>query len=86
VPAQNATPPELKRLQVSATERPAEKKVLTRRDEAVNQAEAGAAAAVAGDARMAGARKASRCSSRRHSVRRWRETAPSSASSSPATG
>ena len=35
VPAQNATPPSLKKLLVSATESPPEKKVLVRRDEAV---------------------------------------------------
>lgn len=40
VPAQNATPPDLKQLKVSATERAPEKKVLTRRDEAVESAAA----------------------------------------------
>ncbi len=41
VPAQNATPPELKILTVTGYERPEEKKVLVRRDEAVERAIAG---------------------------------------------
>jgi uncharacterized protein (TIGR02231 family) len=53
VPAQNATPPELKRLQVSATERPPEKKVLVRRDEAVDQVEGGESAVAGGDKNLA---------------------------------
>ncbi len=41
VPSQNATPPELKSLVVSALERQPEKKVLVRRDEAVEHASVG---------------------------------------------
>ncbi|MBS1151765.1 MAG: Aspartate ammonia-lyase [Myxococcaceae bacterium] len=41
VPSQNATPPELKKLVVSALEREPEKKVLVRRDEAVERAAVG---------------------------------------------
>lgn len=53
VPAQNATPPDLKQLKVSATERAPEKKVLTRRDEQVQQAESGASTPVGGEGRLA---------------------------------
>jgi uncharacterized protein (TIGR02231 family) len=49
VPAQNATPPELKRLQVAAQERLPEKKVLVRRDEQVGQAEGGESTVSGGD-------------------------------------
>ncbi len=41
VPSQNATPPELQKLQVSALERQPEKKVLVRRDEVVEHAAVG---------------------------------------------
>lgn len=41
VPSQNATPPDLKKLVVSALERQPEKKVLVRRDEAVEHAAVG---------------------------------------------
>ncbi len=41
VPSQNATPPELKVLKVTAYEKPVEKKVLVRRDEYVEHAETG---------------------------------------------
>ncbi|MEW5739708.1 MAG: mucoidy inhibitor MuiA family protein [Myxococcota bacterium] len=41
VPSQNATPPELMKLKVSAYERPPEKKVLVRRDEYVERAQSG---------------------------------------------
>lgn len=41
VPSQNATPPELMKLKVTAYERPPEKKVLVRRDEHVERAQAG---------------------------------------------
>jgi uncharacterized protein (TIGR02231 family) len=51
VPAQNATPPELKRLTVAAQERPPEKKVLVRRDEVVDQAEGGESTVATGDTR-----------------------------------
>src|SRR6185436_11292606 len=53
VPAQNATPPELKQLKVNASERAPEKKVLTRRDELVDQAQAGKANDAGGEGRMA---------------------------------
>lgn len=53
VPAQNATPPELKRLKVSATERAPEKKVLTRRDEAVEVAVASGSSASQSPNRLA---------------------------------
>lgn len=42
IPAQNATPPELKMLMVNAIEQKPEKKVLVRRDEEVSHAQAGA--------------------------------------------
>lgn len=41
VPSQNATPPELKVLKVTAYEKPVEKKVLVRRDEYVERAQTG---------------------------------------------
>ncbi len=44
VPSQNATPPELKKLMVSALERQPEKKVLVRRDEVVEHAAVGSGA------------------------------------------
>lgn len=45
VPSQNATPPDLKKLVVGALERQPEKKVLVRRDEVVEHAAVGGAAA-----------------------------------------
>ncbi len=52
IPAQNATPPELKRLQVSAVEQPPEKKGLVRRDERVAQADGASSVASTGDGRI----------------------------------
>lgn len=49
VPSQNATPPELKKLVVSALERQPEKKVLVRRDEMVEHAAVGGESQAAGN-------------------------------------
>jgi len=52
IPAQNATPPELRKLQVNAQERAPERKVLVRRDELVEVAKADTGVEQAGQTRM----------------------------------